>query len=153
MRQISRHASDTWDHIKDDPRPALYLSITHMLLASLLVILCFGRKPPSPAVFWPVYCVLAAFVLLTCISVVRWHHSQLAQLIRQSRTRYSRSSSDTDPHPKGWTANRRNTIWTASITTLVIPLIFYFLWKPALVANVMVVQRAEVVSLYISYTY
>lgn len=45
-----------------------------------------------------------------------------------------------------WTANRCNTILTASITTLAMPLIFNFIWKPNIVANVLSVQRDELVS-------
>lgn len=47
-----------------------------------------------------------------------------------------------------WTANRCNTILTASITTLAMPLIFNFIWKPNIVANVLSVQRDELPEVY-----
>lgn len=135
------------------PAPnALYLSIFSLLASSCIVILYLSRHPDRTGQLWTVYCVLILLVLLAWISLGRWYLHKLSRLWNRPRDDKSYPTSSPPPETsdvsnrRDWTNNLRNTMWTVTITTLVIPPLFYHFWGPALLANVMVVQKDVVVS-------
>lgn len=77
----------------------------------------------------------------------------MTQLITQSSTGLSGSTASVLKIPgrvqssRVWTANVFNTVIIATITSIVIPFLFYFLWRPAILNTMTVINRDEIVTI------
>lgn len=117
--------------------------IAALLLSCCLAIFYWSPRPHfSAAEFWLPYVCIVLLTIPSLCSLLFWYWATLRDRSGHPDHLYDKLTSPN----KEWSANWRNTTWTAAITAIVVPILVLCVWRSDLQAIQVVVQKDEVVS-------
>lgn len=129
----------------DHHQSKLVCNIAALLLSCSLTIFYWSSNPDfNDSQFGCLYFLIFLLITPSFFSLLAWYCKSPPKLSKGPNHPHAQTTSlNTSTE---WTANRRNTTWTAAITAIVMPILVLLIWRSELQNVEIVVHKDEVVS-------